>query len=129
EQEKQAVKEGQRALEDLRQLVIVEGGFPCGFAPVLDKARSKVGENLFEDAVFQAFAQRLGVAGGLIQQPVEETCPHPLSELCSLPLSRRREKGERDGAEEQPEIAERLTGIGRSQGLFQVNFVIVGGAR
>ena len=83
-----------------------------------------MGEDILEDALFEAVAQLAGVAFALADQHVQE------AERTLLAIYGARSGNEGGGAEEQPEVMKAFfDGGGRQgEGFFQVDFVVVGGA-
>src|SRR5712692_9990079 len=125
EQEEQAVEKGEGAAEigfeqavALLSLHTFQIGIDqSGASSMQNEASREVGENLLEYALFQSLSQFASVAFALAHEGIKEAWP--LFGWC-----------EGFGAEEQPEVAEGMfqVGGGESEGFFEINLIVVGGA-
>src|SRR5712692_5279196 len=78
--EKQAIEEGQTAIEDIGESALVFAGNPSFFTPILQKPLRQTLEDLVKDLVFQLLADVFGVGFATVEVLVQ---PAP-SCLCVL---------------------------------------------
>ena len=88
---------------------------------MLDEPRGEVGKHLLEHPLLQALSEALSIALALVQQPIQE------AQFPGLTISLDFAGDEGVLAEEEPEVPERLVGVGHGQGFVQVDLIVVGG--